>query len=172
VLFTRQDVRLMQGLAQQVFALRPELINDDASVGELAWVWGKDHAALGDTWRWRLWRDGSGAVVAWGWAYLPYRIGRSDGGVLEVPYAYLAWQVHPDRPELLDEILHWYAAECGAAQAAGAGLRAASLRAPGRDHGLDRDHVVGRGKPDRRVRAGRHAPGLPSARLWPGAAKP
>ena len=40
-----QDVRLMQGLAQQVTALRPELVNSDATVGELAWGWGKDHAA-------------------------------------------------------------------------------------------------------------------------------
>ena len=31
-----QDVRLMQGLAQQVTALRPELVNSDAAVGELA----------------------------------------------------------------------------------------------------------------------------------------
>jgi len=31
------NVRLMQGLALQVTALRPELVNSDATVGELAW---------------------------------------------------------------------------------------------------------------------------------------
>ncbi|MGK9230465.1 hypothetical protein KXS07_02125 [Inquilinus limosus] len=31
------ELRLMQGLAQQVTALRPDLLNADATVGELAW---------------------------------------------------------------------------------------------------------------------------------------
>lgn len=48
------DLRLMQGLAQQVMALRPELVNADATVGELAWVWGKDVDALGPFWRRRM----------------------------------------------------------------------------------------------------------------------
>jgi len=39
------ELRLMQGLAQQVTALRPELLNGDATVGELAWVWAKDFDA-------------------------------------------------------------------------------------------------------------------------------
>jgi hypothetical protein len=62
---TSDDVRLMQGLSARLFALRPELINNDASVGELAWMWGKDHAALGETWRRRFWSVG-GAVAGWG----------------------------------------------------------------------------------------------------------
>jgi GNAT superfamily N-acetyltransferase len=114
----QQDLRLMQGLAQQVTALRPELISDDASVGELAWVWGKDHETLGESWRRCLWPDESAdgsadgsALSAWAWAYLPYRVTRSDGGVVEVPHAYLSWQVHPGRPELLDEILDWFHAQ-------------------------------------------------------------
>lgn len=40
------ELRLMQGLAQQVTALRPELLNGDATVGELAWGWAKDFDAL------------------------------------------------------------------------------------------------------------------------------
>src|SRR5882724_11383443 len=104
------ELRLMQGLAQQIGALRPELANSDATVGELAWVWGKDHADQGDTWRHRRWRDG-GSVTAWGWIYLPYRVARTDGQFLEVTTANLAWQVHPDHPELLDDILDWYDAE-------------------------------------------------------------
>jgi GNAT superfamily N-acetyltransferase len=54
------DLRLMQGLAQQVTAVRPELLNGDAT-----------------TFR-------------------------------ETETANLIWQVHPDRSELLTEILDWY----------------------------------------------------------------
>jgi len=35
--FNPPDLRLMQALAQQVTALRPELPNAGATVGELAW---------------------------------------------------------------------------------------------------------------------------------------
>src|SRR6185437_994707 len=70
------DVRLMQGLAQQVTALRPEVVNSDATVGELAWVWGKGHADLGSTWRHRLWFSGDD-LAGWSWAFLPYQVMRS-----------------------------------------------------------------------------------------------
>ncbi|HEX6499727.1 MAG TPA: GNAT family N-acetyltransferase [Micromonosporaceae bacterium] len=101
------ELRLMQGLAQQVTALRPELLNGDATVGELAWVWAKDYDALHQVWRHRLWFV-DGRLAAWGWVYLPYRVPRSDGSFREVGKANLIWQVHPDRPELLSEILDWY----------------------------------------------------------------
>ena len=109
-----QDVRLMQGLAQQVTALRPELVNSDATVGELAWGWGKDHADLGSTWRPRLWFSG-GDLAGWGWAFLPYKVMRTDGRLNEVSTAGLTWQVHPDWPELLDGILDWYDTEAARA---------------------------------------------------------
>jgi len=44
----------MRDLAQQVTALRPALLNGDATVGELAWVWAKDFDALNPFWRHRL----------------------------------------------------------------------------------------------------------------------
>jgi GNAT superfamily N-acetyltransferase len=97
-LVTAEDVRLMQGLAQRVTAVRPELVNSDASFGELAWNWGKGHAGEGASWRRRLWFAG-GDLVAWGWAQLPNR--RRTG-------AYLAYQVHPDRAGLVDEVIDWY----------------------------------------------------------------
>lgn len=97
----------MQGLAQQVIARGPELINCDASVGELAWVWAKDFDALHECWRYRSWFV-DGALAGWGWAYLPHRVPRSDGNVREVKAANLIWQAHPDRPELMSEILDWY----------------------------------------------------------------
>jgi GNAT superfamily N-acetyltransferase len=97
----------MQELAQRVFALRPELVNGEANVGELAWGWGKGYDTLREHWRHRMWFV-DGELAGWGWAYLPHRATRGDGTVREVKEASLIWQAHPDRPELLDEILDWY----------------------------------------------------------------
>lgn len=102
-----KELRLMQGLAQQVTALRPELLNGDATIGELAWVWAKDFDALGAFWRHRRWFV-DGRLVAWGWIHLPYRIPRGDGTFREAGTANLTWQMQPDRAELLAEILDWY----------------------------------------------------------------
>jgi GNAT superfamily N-acetyltransferase len=106
-LVSAADVQLMQGLAQRVTAACPELVNSDASFGELAWNWGKGHASDGASWLRRLWFSG-GELVAWGWAHLPRRVRLSDGSVKDVAGAYLAYQVHPDRPGLVDEVIDWY----------------------------------------------------------------
>lgn len=106
------ELRLMQGLAQEVTELGPELLNGDATVGELAWVWAKDFDARNQFWRHRMWFC-HGALVAWGWVQLPFRVRRDDGTFLESAEANLTWQVHPDRPELLTEILEWYDEEAG-----------------------------------------------------------
>ena len=106
-LVTATDVRLMQGLAQRVTAVRPDLVNSDASFGELAWIWGKGHARWGATWARRLWFAG-GELVAWGWAYLPHQVRRSDGSVQDVTGAYLGYQVHPGHAALADEVISWY----------------------------------------------------------------
>ena len=102
-----RDLRLMQGLAQQVTALRPELVNNDATVGEMAWAWAKDHADLGGTWRHRLWFEGAD-LAGWGWIFLPYQVMRSDGQFIHVAGATLTWQVHPEAARLLDDVLDWY----------------------------------------------------------------
>ncbi|MFB9838810.1 GNAT family N-acetyltransferase [Actinoallomurus acaciae] len=102
----------MQTLAQRVTAIRPDLVNSDASFGELAWNWGKDHAGYGASWRRRLWLSG-GEAVAWGWARLPHQARRDDGSVKDVTGAYLAYQVHPDHAELVDEVIDWYDATAG-----------------------------------------------------------
>lgn len=118
-LMTADDVRLMQQLAQRVTATRLDLVNSDASYGELAWNWGKAHASDGTTWPRRLWfsdnesagnaaGDMDGDLVAWGWVHLPHQIRRSDGSVQDVTSAYLAYQVHPDHAELVDEVIGWY----------------------------------------------------------------
>jgi GNAT superfamily N-acetyltransferase len=106
-LVTAADVQLMQGLAQRVTAVRPDLVNSDASFGELAWIWGKGHASEGESWRRRLWFSG-GDLVAWGWAYLPRQVRLSDGSVRDVTCAYLGYQVHPGHSELVDEVIGWY----------------------------------------------------------------
>ncbi|WP_459710580.1 GNAT family N-acetyltransferase [Actinophytocola sp. KF-1] len=109
---TADDVRLMQGLAQQLTATRPELVNSDASYGELAWNWGKGHASEGGSWRRRLWFSG-GDLVAWGWAQLPRRVRRNDGSVRDVTGAYLAYQVHPGHAALVDDVIDWFDGTAG-----------------------------------------------------------
>ncbi|MEV0173162.1 GNAT family N-acetyltransferase [Streptomyces sp. NPDC050803] len=106
-LVTAADMELMQGLAQRVTATRPDLVNSDASFGELAWNWGKGHAGEGASWRRQLWFSG-GSLVAWGWAQLPRTVRRSDGSVKDVTGAYLAYQVHPGHAGLIDEVIDWY----------------------------------------------------------------
>ena len=106
-LVTAADVQLMQGLAQRVTAVHPDLVNTDATFGELAWIWGKDHASDGGSWPRRLWFSGD-ALVAWGWAYLPHQVRRSDGSVQDITSAYLGYQVDPDHAVLVDEVIGWY----------------------------------------------------------------
>ncbi|QKV78121.1 GNAT family N-acetyltransferase [Amycolatopsis sp. Hca4] len=97
-------LRHMQSLAQRITATHPELVNADASYGELAWNWGR----TGGEGEHRLWFSG-GEPVAWGWAELPRRVHRNDGSVRDIENAYLAYQVHPAHAELLDEVIAWYA---------------------------------------------------------------
>jgi len=106
-LVTAEVMELMQGLAQRVTAVRPDLVNSDASYGELAWIWGKGHAADGGAWPCRLWYSG-GELVAWGWAYLPRQVRLSDGSVRDITRAYLGYQVHPGHAELVDDVIGWY----------------------------------------------------------------
>ncbi|MEU5263136.1 GNAT family N-acetyltransferase [Amycolatopsis sp. NPDC021455] len=100
---TAADVRLMQGLAQRVTATRPDLVNSDASFGELAWNWGRTRGG-GER---RLWFSG-GELVAWGWAQLPRRLQLNDGSTKDIAHAYLAYQVDPGHAGLLDEVIGWY----------------------------------------------------------------
>jgi GNAT superfamily N-acetyltransferase len=106
-LITAADVQLMQGLAQRVTAARPDLISAGASYGELAWIWGKGHAADGATWRRRLWHA-DGNLVAWAWAFLPRQARLSDGSVRDLAGAELTYQVHPGHAVLVDEVIDWY----------------------------------------------------------------
>ncbi len=168
-------------------------MNTDASFGELAWIWGKGRAADGVTWARRLWFSG-GELVAWGWAYLPHQVRRSDGSVRDVTGAYLGYQVDPGHAALTDEVISWYgtvaaglertvapgaADEAGLARWAAHGYQAdpASLGDTGSWSQLNERDLAGVEQPvlpdgyrfltadeDRRVRAGRDASGLPAAR--------
>jgi ribosomal protein S18 acetylase RimI-like enzyme len=104
---TAADVQLMQGLAQRVTATRLDLVNSEATFGELAWNWGKGHAGDGASWPRRLWFS-AGDLVAWGWAFLPHQVRRSDGSVTDVTGANLVYQVHPGHAGLVDEVIDWY----------------------------------------------------------------
>ena len=97
----------MQGLAQRVTAVRPDMISAGASYGEPAWVWGQGCARHGATWPRRLWYSGD-ELVAWGWAFLPRQVLRSDGSVADVTGASLIYQVHPGHTERVDEVIEWY----------------------------------------------------------------
>ncbi|MGQ4431384.1 GNAT family N-acetyltransferase [Streptomyces sp. SAS_260] len=106
-LVTAAELRLMQGLAQRVTATRPELVNADATFGELAWTWGKGQGGDGKGRPCRLWFAG-GELVAWGWARLPRQVRRNDGSVKDLTDACVTYQVHPDHAELIDEVIDWY----------------------------------------------------------------
>jgi hypothetical protein len=90
---SRSELRAMQGLAQELWRREPTHV--DVTVGELAYTWGVRNANYSAEWRHRVWVDG-GQCLAWAWLFLP--------GTLE-------WQVHPDHPYLLDEVLEWFEAE-------------------------------------------------------------
>ncbi len=105
---SRQELRQLQRLAQRITSERPELLNGNATVGELAWVWGRDFGALGPFWRHRLWRGADGELAAWGWARLPFRLELASGEVHETKSANLTWQTHLDSRELFGEVLDWY----------------------------------------------------------------
>ncbi|WIX98949.1 GNAT family N-acetyltransferase [Amycolatopsis mongoliensis] len=111
-LLTAGDVELMQGLAQHITATRPELVNGDASYGELAWNWGRGHADHNASWPRRLWFSGD-ELVAWGWAQLPHRVRRNDRSVKDVTGASLVHQVHPDHAGLIDDVIAWFDATAG-----------------------------------------------------------
>ncbi|WP_308167843.1 GNAT family N-acetyltransferase [Catellatospora tritici] len=111
-LLTAEDVILMQGLAQRVAALRPDLVNAGASYGELAWVWNQGAAwERFRSWRCRLWfvDTGSGEeLVAWGRAHLPTRVKLTDGTVRDSTSASLSFQVHPEHADLVEEVVRWF----------------------------------------------------------------
>ena len=80
------DLRAMQSLAQLVWSKRSRW-----PVGDLAW--GRfQHQAGESEWPTTLW-ELDGSVVAWGWAQLP--------GALD-------FLVHPNYPQLADEVLEWF----------------------------------------------------------------
>ncbi|HEV7708012.1 MAG TPA: GNAT family N-acetyltransferase [Asanoa sp.] len=106
-LLSAADIPLMQGLAQRVTAVRPDLISAGASYGEIAWIWGQGCTLHRATWPRRLWFSGA-ELVAWGWAFLPRQVRRDDGSVKDVTGASLSYQLHPDHTELVDEVIEWY----------------------------------------------------------------
>jgi GNAT superfamily N-acetyltransferase len=81
----------MQTVAQEVFSVRPEIV--DATVGELAYQGGMANFNLDDKTSCRIWSHG-GKPVAY--------------AIFWPPASLDCWQVHPDHPELLEEIIDWF----------------------------------------------------------------
>lgn len=99
------DIRAMQQLASDVWRMRSDLVNVGATVGELAWIWGCN-SQFGPWFKRRFWTEGSD-LLAFGWMWPPYPMRVSVDRVETVP-ASLTWQVHPERPELMDGVLSWF----------------------------------------------------------------
>ncbi|MEO3977290.1 GNAT family N-acetyltransferase [Streptomyces sp. CAU 1734] len=104
---TDAELELMQGLALRVTAIRPELVNGDASYGELAWNLGRERPGRDASRPHRFWFRG-GELAAWGRARRRHRTGPAGGPVREITGASLAYQVHPGHAGLLDEVIGWY----------------------------------------------------------------
>lgn len=104
----------MQGLVQDVWRLTPTTVNVDATVGELAWAFGAPQGADEAPRKHRLWYVGD-RVIGWGVVFPPAQF-RATAERMEMSRAGLVWQVHPDRPALLDDILDWFAVETPGAE--------------------------------------------------------
>jgi GNAT superfamily N-acetyltransferase len=109
-----EEVRAIQRLAQEVWRLAPATVNLDATVGELAWAFGMPQGAGEAPQKHRLWYDGD-CVAGWGVVFPPAPF-RATAERMEMSKAGLVWQVHPERPQLLHDILDWFAAETPGAE--------------------------------------------------------
>jgi len=88
--FPLDDVRVMQTLAQEVFRLRPDVV--DLTMGELAYQGAMGSTDSTDESSYRIWKRGRRVVAC----------------AIFWPPGLLEWQVHPDHPEVLDEALDWF----------------------------------------------------------------
>lgn len=134
----RSTLQAMRRLAQETWRRHPSFVNADATLGELAWVWGAGHRAAGATWQHRLWTH-EGRTNAWGWIFAPMTTTLSATTTRSEPTT-LVWQVHPDYPELLDAVLEWFEAETpGVARQTSARQANKDALERLRSHGYDHD---------------------------------
>ena len=103
-----ETIRQMQGVARTVYTVRPELLMNDATFGEIPWVWASSPEQEQDDWRHRFWHAPGGEIIGWGWAFLPHETPQTDGTTRPFRRANLAWLVHPEHSEVFGEILDWY----------------------------------------------------------------
>jgi GNAT superfamily N-acetyltransferase len=102
-------LRQMQGLAQEVWRRDPALVNVDGTVGEIAWALGALQGASEAVRMHRLWHSGN-AAIGWGVIFPPAMF-RVTADRMEMSKPFLVWQVHPDHPDLFDDILEWFATQ-------------------------------------------------------------
>ena len=103
------SLRAMQRLAQALWRRQTTFVNPEATVGELAWIWGAGRRASASKWKHQLWSQAD-ATTAWGWIFPPSKTTLSATTTRSEPTT-LVWQVHPDHPELLESVLDWFEAE-------------------------------------------------------------
>src|ERR1017187_8813984 len=103
-LVTAADVQLMQGLAQRVTATRLDLVNSEATFGELAWNWGKGHAGAGASWPRRLWFS-AGDLEGRVWPFLPHQVTPSPAPVKDETGPYLIHDFRPGHAGLVNEVI-------------------------------------------------------------------
>lgn len=99
------DIRKMQQVAARAWAVRPDFANVGATVGELAWIGGRN-LDLAQWFKCRVWTEGSDPI-AFGWVWPPYQLRVSETSVETAP-ASLTWQVDPTRVGLVEEVLSWF----------------------------------------------------------------
>lgn len=140
-------IRAMQSLASEVWRQRPELVNEEVTMGQLAWQWASGHRRQADSWNHRVWADGAtgaGRTLAFGWTFAPMEAILSESERRTAP-ARLIWQTRLDKPELLDDVLDWFASvvpsDTPGASARRTAARAVDLDAQDRlqRHGYVRD---------------------------------
>jgi ribosomal protein S18 acetylase RimI-like enzyme len=104
-------LRQRQELAQIIWREAPQCL--DATVAQLAYQSGLDDSKIADPSIHRLWADGP----------------RCRAWARHFPPASLEWAVHPDSPELFDEILDWFEEQAGPGVALETSARDADERA-------------------------------------------
>jgi ribosomal protein S18 acetylase RimI-like enzyme len=115
----------MQSFSQEVWRRNPVLVNADATMGQVAWSWGSEVDTPGVVYEHRLWKDDDRSVA---WAFIvPPQLITITSDRQEMSDASLVWQTHPERPELLEEVIDWFEASVPNA------VRRTSVRAPNKD---------------------------------------
>lgn len=105
------ELRAMQSLASAVWTNAPPLLNSEATLGQLAWHYGRNRARSAARWKAVLIDDGE-ALAAWGWMNPSEEITLSATRKA-VADTSLSWQAIPNRQDALALVLEWFDGSLG-----------------------------------------------------------